>query len=1304
MKPERIVFLFKEAWVLCFVLLCFLPMSAQNPFLPLWEYVPDAEPYVFEDPDNPGKYRVYIYGSHDSLKDKYCGREQVLWSAPVDDLGNWRYDGVIFTSTKDADGNLLNQSGEGDILYAPDIVETIDKDGQKTYYFYPNNQSVGREGMIAKSNRPDGPFEVCNWNPEVPTECVGDLRFDPAVFIDDDGKVYGYWGFQESWGAELDPVSMATVKSGTQPVKDLIPNLNQNSKFKFFEASSMRKIKDKYILIYSRWTENGEFGLSGSNYTLAYAYSQNPLGPFTYGGTIIDGRGRGTDYNGHTVVTATPGGNTHGSIVEINGQWYVFYHRQTGTNEYARQAMVAPIEVEVQEGAEGRVIISEGEYNSEGFALDGLDPTKCYSAGIACYYTGPTPASQSWPNFIHSGSYIQPTYFDGDKQNAPSDLILHSCPVVNNTDGSIVGYKYFNFDRIGDVGSSDAVFTLKPLGIDGKVEILVGSPWVDRGGHLLGQFEVSKEQSQTLMEMHVNLSGLKEIKGKQPVFFAFSSETKGRSICELYDFTLSTTWEEQLAVAKGIDNDSLPYAVAEMLEKAMNVDITSLNPEQISVKISELVKAIGKAHEVAPSYRIYLEMKKEAEGIIANSTPKEENFLALYKKSVDDASQMISLATDKNVIDEICANLEKARRDYVVNAVPVNGSFFDMTFLVVNSGCMDTSGWKTEGLGNFGPMQNVDMKGEYRGDVFFEKWGSSEEYVIKGKRGIYQTLSGLPDGDYELKAAAFRRCQFGEYFVPDSAICLFFNEGKKGIVSETLDYTVVRGSVLSHVAELGLWATVANTANWMGISDVHLYYYGYTDSFLKKIANAYEILVGQAYDLASDNSGIYDKDLQASLLALLDEQASEEPSGVDGYEEMMEQLRLSMDKIKSSASVQAVWIGSQAEAGKSYFLYNVGLGKFLGNGYGYWGTQGGWNDYGIEVKLESAGSEGSFYLNIPQLGDNSFFGWLNTSSASTATLPSGIDAQYYMNSTSSKEKILFTEVSMDGIDHVYEFVLPDNADKVLCYNARYPTVLCVNEVSENGLFKWQLVSREERMSRMKSKDEAGNATFVLSNPDFIGQYTGWDGYTDYNFDNIPTGQHLRTSDYRGYFHAQDKTFDISQSLEGMPAGTYTLSAKGYYRPEKTDGEVTSFLYAGHESVPFQSLYNCRIASQLVGAGEQSYESEGMTYYCPEMNMPDITLFYFDCGLYDNSLTFYYDGDAPLKIGFRDEVGRNGSWTDIAEVSLTYHGSGDLTGIDSPITNEVSQREDNLVYDLIGRRVSKPSRGIYIMNGKKILVR
>lgn len=507
--------------------------NAVNPFLPLWEYIPDGEPYVFEDPDNPGKFRVYIYGSHDSRKSEYCGLEQVVWSAPVDDLHNWRYDGIIFESKLDANGNTLNPYGEGDVLFAPDITEVTAKDGSKAYYFYPNNQNGGRNGMIAKSSRPDGPFEVSNWSKESPVETDGVLRFDPAVFVDDDGKVYGYWGFERSYGAELDPNTMATVKDGTDIVEDMIPGRDQDETFRFFEASSIRKIKDKYVFVYSRWTHDGEFGLPETNYTLAYAYSDNPLGPFTYGGTIIDGRARGVDEQGNVIPTATPFGNTHGSIVEIDGKWYVFYHRQSGTDEYARQAMVAPIEVKVEEGPGGKVEISEAEYTSEGFDTEGLDPFKRYSAGIMCYYTGPRPASHNYPNVHFTGSYVQPFYADFRRFNDPYAPQYNRNAVINNTDGSTIGYKYFNFDRMDK--NADLILNLKPLGIDGTIDVMIDSPWKSKGGIKIGSLNLSKDAAASATDMTIKTSGIKGLKGKHPLFLIFKSPVKDKSICDLYE-------------------------------------------------------------------------------------------------------------------------------------------------------------------------------------------------------------------------------------------------------------------------------------------------------------------------------------------------------------------------------------------------------------------------------------------------------------------------------------------------------------------------------------------------------------------------------------------------------------------------------------------------------------------------------------------------------------------------------------------------------------------------------------------------
>ena len=241
---------------------------------------------MFEDPDQPGKQRVYIYGSHDSRITDYCGRELVVWSASVDTLWRWRYDGEILRVDKNAKGEQLDSAGLADVLFAPDVTMVTDSTGKKTYYLYPNDQHGGRNGLIAKSDRPDGPF------------------VDPAVFVDDDGRVYGYWGFGHSMGAELDPKTMATVKPGTKAVDGMIPGYQEKpgNEFRFFEASSIRKIKDKYVFIYSRWTKDGEFALPESNYTLAYAYGDHPLGP----GPTAEPSSTGADAKSTNRATPSP--------------------------------------------------------------------------------------------------------------------------------------------------------------------------------------------------------------------------------------------------------------------------------------------------------------------------------------------------------------------------------------------------------------------------------------------------------------------------------------------------------------------------------------------------------------------------------------------------------------------------------------------------------------------------------------------------------------------------------------------------------------------------------------------------------------------------------------------------------------------------------------------------------------------------------------------------------------------------------------------------------------------------------------
>ena len=154
----------------------FVHKSIGNPYLPLWEHLPDGEPRVFEDPDNPGKYRAYIIGSHDLRVNSYCGPDIRVWSAPVEDLSSWRDEGPVFTYFID---------NQWDVMYAPDLVEVKRKDGTKEYYLYPHSRGPQREAMVAKGSRPDGPFKPINLTEDGRRTLPGSiLGFDPAIYVD----------------------------------------------------------------------------------------------------------------------------------------------------------------------------------------------------------------------------------------------------------------------------------------------------------------------------------------------------------------------------------------------------------------------------------------------------------------------------------------------------------------------------------------------------------------------------------------------------------------------------------------------------------------------------------------------------------------------------------------------------------------------------------------------------------------------------------------------------------------------------------------------------------------------------------------------------------------------------------------------------------------------------------------------------------------------------------------------------------------------------------------------------------------
>lgn len=572
--------------VLLFAVLCLFSVSKSaaigNPYLPLWEHLPDGEPRVFEDPDNPGKYRAYIIGSHDVRFGSYCGPDIRMWSAPVEDLTDWRDEGAIFTY------HIENQ---WDVMYAPDLVEIKKKDGTKEYYLFPHSRGHNREAMVCKGDRPNGPFSPINLNEDGTRTLPGSiLGFDPSIFIEEitdpadpdyeiGFRAYGFWGFQRSLAAQLDQNTMYSVRPGTEIIPYFIPASfrygevrdpagttypalykEQNpTEFNFFEASSIRKVGNKYVMIFSGYS-GPDYGLGSTNSTLRYAFGDSPLGPWRSGGVLVDSRGVVLNQDGSKLQTTNAAHNTHGSLQDINGQWYVFYHRPPRGFGFARQAMVAPVTIEWEEKpvAEGGKVIIHGydpyakdgiwkakasngdeytgaEVTSEGFQIFGLDPYQYYSAGYACYLSNNRAQQDSW------------------------DIWDNNMPVtMQNND--IVGYKYFGFGGLAKdqkglkafngtkPGNKTAfnLFLTPKTNKAFKVNVWLDGPWDNSTwkGKKIGVINVPANSEQVTTQFKVDVSAFVDRLDKKHAIYLVAEGADAGNLFDLIGLGFSSKDKE----------------------------------------------------------------------------------------------------------------------------------------------------------------------------------------------------------------------------------------------------------------------------------------------------------------------------------------------------------------------------------------------------------------------------------------------------------------------------------------------------------------------------------------------------------------------------------------------------------------------------------------------------------------------------------------------------------------------------------------------------------------------------------------
>ncbi|WP_112179871.1 family 43 glycosylhydrolase [Paraliobacillus zengyii] len=471
---------------------------AVNPYLPSYEYIPDGEPYVFGD-------RIYVYGSHDRFNGKFfCMNDYVCWSAPVDDLSDWRYEGVIYKKKQDPKNKLGLKH-----MYAPDVAKGHD---DRYYLYYA--LLFSSEVAVAVCDSPAGNFEFYGYisNPDgtlLSSEKAEPFLFDPGVFVDDDGKVYLYSGFapekglpaiitggkKRTFGGGYVTELAADMKTALSKSTLIFPKVGEaeGTSFEgheFFEASSMRKINDTYYFIYS----------SINGHELCYATSKSPMTGFEFGGTIISNgdlyiNGFSKDKHATNYI-----GNNHGSIVSIKGQWYIFHHRQTNRHHYSRQGLAEPIEIK-EDGS-----IPQVEMTSSGLNNGPLSGKGEYEACIACQLMSKEGAGR-YGTYFGNITFRKHPYFTQtgrDRENNPTQYI------ANMRDGAVAGFKYFLINDLNEIAVQ--------IRATGNGEILVSTS-LDK--EPIASIPIKKSTNYSYFQTNVTIAN-----GKQALYFTYKGSGK----------------------------------------------------------------------------------------------------------------------------------------------------------------------------------------------------------------------------------------------------------------------------------------------------------------------------------------------------------------------------------------------------------------------------------------------------------------------------------------------------------------------------------------------------------------------------------------------------------------------------------------------------------------------------------------------------------------------------------------------------------------------------------------------------------
>jgi hypothetical protein len=220
---------------------------------------------------------------------------------------------------------------------------------------------------------------------------------------------------------------------------------------------------------------------------LVYATSKSPKGPFAYGGRIIT---NGRDY---------PGGNIHGSLCNLNGQWYIFYHRMSNNTVFSRRACAERVTIEADDS------IKEVEQTSLGFQQS-LDPYQETPTHIACVLRG---------------------------GNCITELDRDTHPVIKNKNNSVIGFKYFDFGTQTDGQVTEFSAQIRKGPGSGRMEV-----WIDSTttGKQIGTLDLNLPAGDSWQNASTKVEN---VSGRHALYLKFVGDDPNEMIADVKSLTFT---------------------------------------------------------------------------------------------------------------------------------------------------------------------------------------------------------------------------------------------------------------------------------------------------------------------------------------------------------------------------------------------------------------------------------------------------------------------------------------------------------------------------------------------------------------------------------------------------------------------------------------------------------------------------------------------------------------------------------------------------------------------------------------------